>query len=184
MYRSEFYKLYFGFLFILFDFRINGFDILPNIIGYILFAMALNSLSSCSEYFSTAGIFTALMIILSIFTIYVKTGSTGGFDFVNGPFGYLSIIITVLSIIFTLLVIYNLFQGIEHMAIKYEKTNLSQEAKDKWKMYITFQIAMLIYFVLAFMGIPFMLFFLIMFFASIVVMVLMMSFIRKCAEQF
>lgn len=36
MNESGFHKLYWGFLFILIDFRINGFDILPNVIGYII----------------------------------------------------------------------------------------------------------------------------------------------------
>jgi len=67
MVANGFNKLYWGFLFILIDFRINGFDILPDIIGYILFAFAFSALASGSSHFVLAGRYNIPMIILSTF---------------------------------------------------------------------------------------------------------------------
>jgi hypothetical protein len=168
----------------MFDFRIQGFDILPNIIGYILFAMAFRTLSSCSQHFSTAGIFDAIMIILSIFTVYQEPNNTVNTNVYYGPFGYWGLAISVASVVFNLLVIYNLFIGIEDMAYKYNKVSFSEEAESKWHMYITFQAVTLIFFALSFTGFISILLFVILFIASIAVMATMMNFMRRCGEQF
>lgn len=54
MNRSSFNMVSLGFLFLLIDFRIQNFDILPDIVGYILFAVGFHALASCSEHFKKA----------------------------------------------------------------------------------------------------------------------------------
>lgn len=49
-----FSKLFWGFLIILLDFRIQGFDILPDIIGYLMIYSGLTQLIYLSEHFKYA----------------------------------------------------------------------------------------------------------------------------------
>ncbi len=67
---SGFSKLFWGFVFIMIGFKIQGFDILPDILGYLFFAAAFSNLSSLSINFEKASKYNIPMIILSIFSIY------------------------------------------------------------------------------------------------------------------
>lgn len=44
MNESGFNKLYWGFFFIMFNFRIQGFDIFPDIVGYLFLASGFTTL--------------------------------------------------------------------------------------------------------------------------------------------
>jgi hypothetical protein len=48
------------------DFRIGGFDILPDILGFIFFAVGIKALLAESEHFKQAGKFNLAMIFLSL----------------------------------------------------------------------------------------------------------------------
>ncbi|MDF2673496.1 MAG: hypothetical protein K0R09_1761, partial [Clostridiales bacterium] len=78
MYKDGFNKLYWGFLFIMIDFKLQGVDVLPDIVGYILFVIGFGMLASCSEYFSKAKSFDTPMIIISLFSIYERPAQSGG----------------------------------------------------------------------------------------------------------
>ena len=69
MIQKAFRNFYFGFLFVMIDFRLNGFDILPDIIGYIFFVVGLSSLLNINEHFSKARIYHIIMLVLSFFSI-------------------------------------------------------------------------------------------------------------------
>src|SRR5690606_14384419 len=66
-YVGAFRSFYWGFLLTMLDFRINGFDILPDILGFIFFAIGINALLAESEHFQQAQKFNLVMILLSIF---------------------------------------------------------------------------------------------------------------------
>jgi hypothetical protein len=141
-------KLYWGFLFIMIDFRLQGIDVLPDIVGYLLFAAGFGILMSNSEYFNKARNFNIPMIILSIFEIYEKPAQGGGIQL--GSFGIFGVLIGIASIILSLLVIYNLFMGIKEMANQQGQMELYEESDRRWNQYLILQIASIFAFILIF----------------------------------
>lgn len=52
--RGNFSQLFWGLLLVILDFTINGFDIFPDIVGYLVIAAGCNGLADTSHRFSTA----------------------------------------------------------------------------------------------------------------------------------
>lgn len=150
MIESGFNKFYWGFIFIMIGFRIQGFDILPDIVGFLFFASGFSTLSSSSAYFRLAAKYNIPMIILSVFSIYNPPAPNPGGGIQLGTLGIFSIPLTIASLIFNLLVVYNLFMGIKDMAKIGEQSDLVVESDEKWNEYKILQIAVLFVFILVF----------------------------------
>lgn len=148
MCERGFSKFYWGFLLIMLNFRIQGFDLLPDIIGYLFFASGFKDLSSKSPYFITAARFNIPMIILSIFSIYQAPVQGGGIHF--SSLGIIGIPIMIASFILDLLVVYNLFAGIKDMANKTAQADIEEEADSKWNIYLILKLASLLAFAVIF----------------------------------
>ncbi len=183
MNENGFGKLYWGFLFIMISFRIQGFDILPDIVGYLLFASGFSSLASRSAYFGTAAKYNIFMAILSVFSLYQFPAQNQGQVVNFGPLGILSIPLTIASFILNLLVVYNLFMGIKEIAEKSGQTDLAQESMDRWREYKILQIAVISSFILIFIPAIAIIFVIVLLIMSIIIAVSIMSFIKKCGER-
>lgn len=181
MNQDGFNKLYWGFLFVMVDFRIQGFDILPDIVGYILFAIGFSILTASSIHFKTASSFNIPMIILSLFSIYEKPVQGGGIQF--GPFGLLGIPIAIASFAFNLLVVYHIFMGIKEMAEKQDQLDIYEEADQRWQQYIILQVAAISAFVLFFIPVLSLAYILVIFVFSIFLTIVIMKFMRRCGES-
>jgi hypothetical protein len=181
MNNGEFKKLLWGVFFIMLNFRIQGFDILPDVLGYIFLALGFSALSSGSDYFRSAAKFNIPMIFLSLLSVYQGTAQTGQVNF--GPFGLLGIPIAIASLIFNLFVFYYMFLGIQDMANKQELYPLAQEAEKRWNQYKWLQIASILAFVvfiippLAFMYIT------VLFVLAIILAIVILGFLKRC-DQF
>lgn len=114
VYYNAFNKFYWSFFFIMLDFRLQGVDIIPDIIGYLLFAAGLSLISNENSWFEKARKLNIFMIFLSIFQIYERPAQGTGITF--GPLGYYGVIIGIASMIISLLLMYNFFMGIGDMA--------------------------------------------------------------------
>ncbi len=181
MNRDGLNKIFWGFLFIMLDFKIQGFDILPDIIGYILFALGFSALAAGSEYFKKAGKFNILLIIFSIFSIYEKPAqSTGVHIDTLGVFG---ILVGIVVIVLNLLVMYNLFMGVGELASRQGRHDLSEESEKKWKQYLALQIATMFSFLLIFIPFLAVIFVLALVIISLVLMVSIILFIKRCSES-
>lgn len=181
MNRSGFNKLHWGFLFVLIDFRINGFDILPNIIGYILFTVGLGILAGNSIYFVKARNFNIPMIILSFFSIYQQPGQGGGIQL--GPLGLASIPISIISMVLAILVVYNIFKGIKEMSEAREQMDIYSEADTRWRQFLLLQLAILFVFVLIFIPALALVYIIVLYIASIAITTLIMLFMKRCGER-
>jgi len=177
MNKSGFDKLYWGFLFIMIDFRIQGFDILPDIIGYILFAVGFNRLSESSSYFKKAASFNIIMIIVSVFSIYEQPAQGGGIHF--NPLG---VIIGIASLLLGLIIVYHLFMGIKEMATRQERTDLYDEAEKRWTQYLFLQLAALLAFVFIFIPPLAIVLIIALLVISIIITVTIMGFLKRCGE--
>lgn len=178
MLKDAFYKFSWGFLFILFSFRLQGIDIMPDVIGYILFAIGFHRLAEQSEYFARVKILNVIMIFLSIFSIYEQPAQGGGIHI--NPLG---IVIGLVSTVLLIVIVYHLMMGIKDMAIKRERSDIEQEASQKWTYFLAFQIATLCTFVLIFIPPLFVVAVVGLFIASIVLIVVIMRFMRYCGDQ-
>lgn len=171
-------KLFWGFFFIMLSFRIQGFDILPDIIGYVFFALGFADLASDSEHFKEASRYNLPMIILSFFTIYERPIEAGGITL--GSFGIFAFIFGIVAFILNLLVVYHLFMGIKEIADREDHSELANEAEERWNQYKMLQIAIIVIMLLilipplAFIGI------IVVFIASIILTVKILGFINRC----
>jgi hypothetical protein len=179
--ESGFRNLYWGFLFIMVDFRIQGVDILPDIIGFILFAMGFGVLAANSIHFSKAASYNLPMIFLSVFAIYERPAQGGGVQL--GLFGPFGILIGLASIILSLFVVYHLFMGIKDMAVQRQQMDLQAEAEERWSQYLFLQIALVLAFILIFVPVIGILYIIALLIASIVLVVKIMSFIKMCEDR-
>jgi hypothetical protein len=181
MLEGAFNKIYWGFLFIMIDFRLQGIDVLPDIIGYLLFAGGLTVLASSSSCFEKAKRLNVFMIVLSVVQIYERPTQGGGINFgVLGPFGFL---IGIAATILNLIVIYNLFMGIRDIANVQGKMSIGQEAEKKWSHYLLLQLS--VFLAIVFIIIPpiAFIFVIVIFICSIVLTFTIMSFIKRCGAS-
>lgn len=181
MKSTGFRKFYWGFIFIMLSFRIGGFDILPDFVGYVLFAFGFSELSSKSNYFSTASKYNIVMIIVSIFSIYQKP--VDGQNAAYGSLLFLSLLIGTVTFVFNLLIVYNLFMGIREMENQKGQSDLAIEADERWGQYKILQIASLCAFIAMFIPFINILYIIGLIIASIYVLIKILGFLKKCDED-
>lgn len=181
MSENGFNKFYWGFLFIMLSFKIQGFDILPDIIGYLFFASGFRQLLLNSTYFSIAAKYNIPMIVLSLFSIYQSPVQGGGIQL--GALGIFSIPIAIASFVLNLIVIYNLFMGIKDMAEKRELYDLVKESDEKWNQYKLLQIAVICSFILIFIPFLAIVYVIVIFIISIIITISILIFIKRCSES-
>lgn len=175
-------NFFWGFLFISLNFRICGFDILPDVIGFILFAMAFSQIKEYSQHFSKASTLNIFTLILSIFSIYEVKNNNSGITFgILGPF---SILVGLASLILTLYVIYNLFMGMKEMLNNHDKHMLAEEADDRWSQYKALTIASILAFIVIFIPVINILYVLGLFIFGIVFLVKTMQYFSSCKKSF
>jgi hypothetical protein len=166
--------LFWGFLF-LFDFRINGFDVLPDFIGYGLFFMGATKLRHVHARFAQVRPLCGLMIILSLPGLV--EGQAGGM-------GILWTLYAFVLVAVDLYIVYGFCRGIEETAASQGAPDLANLARTRWTLYLLMQAAVFAMYVGAFIlpflalavVIPFLIF-------SVVVLALMMSLMNKAAHR-
>lgn len=181
MSESAFNKFYWGFFFIMIDFRLQGVDIIPDIIGYLLLAAGFNILASRSSCFEKAKSLNMFMIILSLFQIYERPAQGSGINFgALGPIGFLS---GMAATIINLFVIYNLFMGIKDMASLQGEINVKEEAEKRWTQYLMLQLAGLFAIILIIIPPIAMIYIIVLFVISIVFTIAIMGFMKRCGSS-
>lgn len=181
MNESGLNKLYWGFLFIMLSFRIQGFDILPDIVGYLFFASGFRILATSSIYFRVAANYNIPMIILSVFSIYQGPVQGGGINL--GLLGLYGIPISIASFVLNLFVVYNLFMGIKDMAEKRQQSDLVIESEERWNQYKTLQFAVLFSFILIFIPLLGLIYIIGILVVSIILTIKILGFIKRCSEN-
>lgn len=186
MYKEAFNKFFWGFFFVMFSFRIQKFDIVPDIIGYILIYQGLSILENEEDEFKQSKKFAFPMIFLSIFSIYdFQAPVNSGFGF--SPGGWMVVILFLLSIlifIVDLQMIYHLFMGIKNLAIEGGLPEIEDEAQKRWNNYKALIIAALVSIFLIFVPFLALIWLIGVLIATIVIMIKIMQFMKKCGEEF
>lgn len=107
---SACYRIAWGLLLVLINVRVGGFDLLPDLLGYLLAASGLWTLSERSRFFQAGGAAALLLLIGSIARMMVGEPGTG---FLNGqPPTILELSLRLLDMLLRTLLIYGICKGI------------------------------------------------------------------------
>jgi succinate dehydrogenase/fumarate reductase cytochrome b subunit len=175
-------KFYWGFFFIMLSFRIQGYDILPDVVGYVLFAIGFNSLSEKSDYFRVAYKFNLPLIVLSLFTIYQwPVQAQDGSSMLKVSF---AILMSIVLFALNLYVVFNLFMGIRDIMDDKGNSDLVAETDERWNQYKILQIAAVCALIVAFIPVFNLLYIITIFIVSSVIAIKIMGFIKRCEQEF
>jgi hypothetical protein len=181
MAQDGFRKLYWGFLFAMIDFRIQGIDVFPDVLGYLLFALGLAVLGPRSTRFRQAGQFNVAMIILSLFSLYERPIQDGGAYL--GPLGPLGMLIGFAAMVVDLLVVYHLFMGVADLASRQGAGAVAGEAGIRWRQYVLLAVAVLLGQVLVFLPALGIVYVVGLLMAAVALTVAIMGFMARCGER-
>lgn len=116
-----FRKLFWGFLFIFLDFRINGFDVLlPDFIGYILLTIGLGTLALRHVAFRNARAAALAMIFLSLADLMPSN----------------NLVISTISTLVDLIMTWEICRGIIGLATAVGQIGLAQAATTRRMFYV------------------------------------------------
>lgn len=121
-----------GLAFEMLDFRFGSFDLLPDVIGYLLIMVGLSRLSSGTNdrMFSIARLAAGVQFVLAVLQLF---GLQIGFSLTNyEPPSAGAVALTSVSIALDLLMLYGICGGIRIVAGQWGKTDLSESARSGW----------------------------------------------------
>ncbi|MBN2826760.1 MAG: hypothetical protein JXQ26_02160 [Tissierellales bacterium] len=126
-------KLLWGFIF-LFEVRIGGGDVLPDVIAYILFYQGLSQLSDRNDFFKQGKAFTVPLMIMSIFDIYQPEIPVNALGCI--PFGITGMIFVIIALSLNMLMVYNICFGITKDARDQYNLQLETQSQNAWHCYL------------------------------------------------
>ncbi|WDH80764.1 hypothetical protein [Paenibacillus urinalis] len=183
MKNKSYIYLCIGFLFILMHFQIqlaNGtinFDILPDIIGYGLFAIGLHQLRHEHEQFRMAKNLNWYLLGLSIFNLIEVEGDPESLTVVS-----FTGLISIVQLILLLRMVYRMLEGIQEVAAVKDQRELLYLAQSRWDHFLAFNIVSLLSFIIMFIPVVNVIFIFGLLIWMIVIAIMMMSFMYKSAK--
>lgn len=183
MRRANFMYIFYGLILLFLDFRIGSFDILPDALGYVLIAVGLSKLVPFEASFGRAQIFAMLLAGLALLDFVQPTQMTaaqvGGA--VPAPDG-LFLITMLVRVVFDLVMIWDLCQGIIELADRAGNQALVRLAASRRNLYIALTFLFLLLAMLGQTAIGDPLFVIFMIF-TVIVMVLFTDMVRQAANE-
>ncbi|MFC5700759.1 hypothetical protein ACFPVX_05675 [Cohnella faecalis] len=170
---AAFRTLFWGFIF-LFDFRINGLDILPDVVAYYCFYTGLSRLVVVSPRFEEARKFTLPLLFLSIPDI-----NPAWFSFS----GILMLIYVMALTVLNLIMVYSICMGIKEAAAARQDQDLADTAHSRWTFFLIAALAVIFTQLLAMGSAVSAVWAILIFFFSLVVYVLFLDLMRKCETR-
>ncbi|QAA32568.1 hypothetical protein [Clostridium manihotivorum] len=162
--------------------NINNFDLLPDVIGYILFAVGLNILSKENIYFLKAQNYNWFLIALSIIKLWNYSISVRYFEF---SVKFIAIFLfTVLYFVINIIMVKNLFLGISCMTEIENNSYLFAEASEIYRYYKYLQVGSIIAFIIMFIPKVGFIYIVALFILSILIMTNIMIFMKRCEEEY
>ncbi|WP_145021747.1 hypothetical protein [Paenibacillus sp. Y412MC10] len=170
-----FYHLFWGFLF-LFDFQINGFDILPDVIGYLLFYVGLAKLNRRSEHFRKAGNTAAVLLGVSALALVLSVLPRASAA-IGIPLG-------LVILLLNLYMVFHICQGIGALAGRRGLYQFQSMALQRWRWYLLLVPAMFVVLLIAaLLPTAALILGLVLIVASFVINVLMMLLMREAEHH-
>lgn len=184
MVSEAFRRFFWGFLLILLDFRIGGFDVLPDVVGYFFFAGALKTLAENSDFFKKAIQVNTVMMFISIVYLYERPTNQAGVQVSTHPLGPLGAFIGFVGFFISLLVVYRIFMGIQEMSKNQGFIALAVESEKRWKQFLFLQFAVLLALLLIFIPPLAVMYILAVLVFNVVFVFIVLGFLKRCREAF
>jgi hypothetical protein len=139
---SPFGKLFWGFLIVFVDIRINGFDLLIDLVGYVLVVLGLGELARRNQNFNRARPYATVLLVLSALDLFTRT-PTGNSRLDDGLFGSpgLAIAFAVALAFVNLMLVYLVCRGIGEMARQASATDLADLSQTRWFFFLATYVA-------------------------------------------
>ena len=161
---------FYGLLFTVINIRIQGFDIVPDIIGYIMIIVGLGRIEKYEEKFSMAKKISIVLAVLALLNIYqapiqntvnqmgMMETAASNVNFSAGILGSNALLGTLMMIVgfaADLYFLYNMCMGMENLLEQVGDTTLARIAMDRWKLILVAQVGLGVSLLLAMLQIPF-----------------------------
>lgn len=131
---SPFGKLFWGFLIAFIDIRINGFDLLIDLAGYLLVVVGLAQLATRNRNFARARVYASVLLALSVLDLFTR-GEAGSKILLFGSEGA-TMAFFVLLLVVNLMLIYLICKGIAEMATAANAPDLADLAMSRWAVFL------------------------------------------------
>lgn len=145
-------KVFWGLLLVFVDIRLNHFDILPDLIGFIIAYTGFSQLSSFHRHFEKAKYATIPLLLFSILDLFqIPTQyqiSTVGPSSLSAPILFMSIVSTLLY----LFMVFHLCKGIGYIGRQIGTPELEQKSEKRWKYYLWITLSLFILPIFALVG--------------------------------
>ena len=138
----------------MFDIRVQGFDVLPDVIGYILMFRGLTLLAPSSRYFRRAASLAPYVVILSLADVWQPVPQGGGLLTMGGlslrtPLGLALTLAGVALLVLNLIVVSRICRGIGELAQTQDQKELAETAGSRWGEYKAMHILLIAVWLLA-----------------------------------
>lgn len=130
--RKTYFQVSWGIALLIFDIRIIGFDILPDLLGYLLIFIGLSQLESIDRRFAIGKWTAAVLALLSI-TLFIKQNVI--------PFNQLQTITydqllwSSIGTVCEMIIFFGIYAGIHAFAKKCNHNVLASSARARWITY-------------------------------------------------
>jgi len=131
------YKLFAGYIFIFVNIRVYGFDVMPDLIGFIIIIAGLKSLSRVNPLFSNAVRFAWGSAIISIFEIYRFPLLPDALSIWDAAY----FLTALLSLVMNLLLFHRIIDVFSDLLMRVDLIELSYRCKIIWSWYRNLRIA-------------------------------------------
>lgn len=145
-------KVFWGLLLVFVDIRLNNFDILPDLIGFIIAYTGFSQLSSFHPHFEKAKYASIPLLLFSILDLFQVQAQV---EFSTAHPSSISLPIVFLSIVSTLLYLYMVFhlcKGIGYIGRLIGVLELEQKAQKRWTYFLWITLIMFAVPILALLG--------------------------------
>ena|GEM_PF-3301194 len=142
-------RIAWGYVFMLLDFRINSFDLLPDWLGLLFIAYGCAKAAEVSgvKEFWTAQKAAALYFLYTIIAFFIQMNYSASPIIQAGerPEYNVTMLLVLIGQLIHLLLVYGLCSSIHAYAIKQEQPGLQNSASARWKVYLAFTTLYLVY---------------------------------------
>lgn len=159
---------FWGMLFVAVNIRIMGFDLAPDVIGYILVIVGLGRIEAYDDNFSAAKKMAFVLAALSLANIVQAPAQSGSFNsagawpsspdsvsFNAGIFGgipWLATLMMVVGIAANLYFFYRMSMGMKNLLLLVGDESLAKTCDDRWKLILASEIGLLVALLSAFLA--------------------------------
>ncbi|MDG0791800.1 hypothetical protein OMP38_13715 [Cohnella ginsengisoli] len=141
--RTACSQIAWGFGLTLFDFRINGFDLLPDVLGFILILIGLANMPDRQREFGIAMTAAAVMLALSIAELAGAMPATVTISQSDRSYSLSALSAIGLSTLCMLALLYGICEGFARTAASIDRLELARSYRAAWQLSLAMGVIML-----------------------------------------